>query len=160
MNDAIDIANLALGIIGTITGSIAILIHLWRLRRETPRIKVKVLQCEHDFEPKRNQISFWTKFQIKNFGDRGTSINDIDLVFISDYQEYCLRRQYFREPRKRSQRRWINPHETIDLEVDFYEEHRGLVGDRINCTFSIYHTHGAETVKTISQKRKVVIEEI
>jgi hypothetical protein len=160
MSEALDIVNLILGIIGTVTGSIAVVIHFWRLRKENPRIKVKVLKCEHDFEQRRNQISFWAEFQIKNLGDRGTSINDVDLVFISDNREHLLRRQYFRGPTETSERRWINPHETIDLETDFWEEYQGEVKENINCTFSLYHTHGKETVKITSRKRTVVIEEI
>lgn len=79
---------------------------------------------------------------------------------MSNDQEYRLKRQYFRGRREKSQRRWINPHETVNLEADFYDEYRGKVRDRINCTFIIYHTHKAETMRAISQKRKVVIEEI
>ena len=160
MSNDLSIANLVLGLIGTITGIMALFIHFWKLRKENPRIKAKVLQCEHDFEPKRNQMSFWTKFQIRNLGDRGTSINDVELVFMSNAQEYRLKRQYFRGRREKSQRRWINPHETIDLEADFYDEYRGEVRDRINCTFILYHTHKAETMRAMSQKRRVVIEEI
>lgn len=159
MTNNLSFASLVLGLIGTITGIIALFIHFWKLRKENPRIKVEVLKCEHDFEEKRNQVSFWAKFQIRNLGDRGTSINDVNLAFVSDDQEHCLKKRYFRGRREHSQRRWINPHETIDLEVDFYEKYQGQVKERINCTFSIFHTHRVETVEAISGKRKVVIEE-
>ena len=126
MTEELSFVNFVLGIIGTITGIGALIIHLLRLRKENPRIKVKVLSCEHDFEPKRNQLSFWTKFQIRNLGDRGTSLNDIDLVFISDNKRHLLKKQYFRGPVEASERKWINPRETMDLEVDFWEEYQGL----------------------------------
>lgn len=160
MTEELSIVNFVLGIIGTITGIGALIIHLLRLRKENPRIKVKVLSCEHDFEPKRNQLSFWTKFQIRNLGDRGTSLNDMDLVFISDNKRHLLKKQYFRGPVEASERKWINPRETMDLEVDFWEEYRGEVEEKINCTFSIYHTQGKETTTTVSQKRKVTVVEI
>lgn len=157
MNDAIEIANLVLGIIGTVTGSIAIFIHFWRLRRESPRLEAKVLKCEHDFTLSTSgikSISFWAEVQIKNLGDRGTSINDMDIIFEDNGNEYRLKKKYFRGLTEESKRRWINAHDIIDIEADFYETFEGNEKEQIDCTFTIYHTHGAEKVKAVSQKRK------
>ena len=149
--------NLVLGIVGTVTGIMALFIHFWRLRRERPRLETKVLQCKHDFTVSKSQIktiSFWAGFQIKNLGDRGTSINDIDLTFMDNGKEYRFKKQYFRGLRKESERRWLNAHDTIDIEADFYDTFEGNDKEQIDCTFTIYHTHGSQTAKTISQKRK------
>lgn len=153
MSEESSIVNLVLGLIGTITGIIGLFIHFWRLRKENPRIEAKLLKCEHHIEPERNQISFWVQFQIKNLGDRGTSVNDVDLVYVSDNKEHCLKKIYFR-PMEFSRRRWINPHETIDLGADYLGEYRGEVKENIDCTFLLYHTHGKETLKATSQTRK------
>jgi len=161
MSEVLDLANLVLGIIGTITGSIAIFIHFWRLRKESPRLEGEILKCEHDFAVSKSKIktvSFWVELQIKNLGDRGTSINDIDLNFEDDGQNYHLK-GYFRGNVEDSQRRWISPHETINISVDYWITFEGNDKEQIDCTFTIYHTHGSQNVKTISQKRKVTIVE-
>lgn len=158
--------NLVLGIIGTVTGIMALFIHFWRLRRENPRLATNVLKCEHDFtvsQPQTKTILFWAGFQINNRGDRGTSINDVDLVFVNKGKEYRLKKQYFRdvpikEPRyvsmKEPQRIWISPHVTIDALADFWGIYEGDDEDQIECAFTIHHTHGAERLKAISQRRK------
>jgi len=149
--------NLVLGIIGTVTGIMALFIHVWRIRKESPRLETKVLKCEHDFTVSKSQIktlSFWATFQIKNLGDRGTSINDMDIIFEDNGKEYRFKKQYFRGPREASQRRWINAHDTMDIEADFYETYEGNDKEQIDCIFTIYHTHGATKVKTVSKKRK------
>jgi hypothetical protein len=153
MSEQSSAVNLVLGIIGTITGIIGLFIHFWRFRRENPRIEVKALGCEHSIESERSQISFWATFQMKNLGDRGTSINDVDLVFVSDNKEHLLKKILFR-PMEYSQRRWIDPHETIDLGADYLGKYEGEVKEKINCTFLIYHTHGRKKIRALSQRRK------
>lgn len=148
--------NLVLGIIGTITGAIALFISYWTYRKENPRLEVSVPKCEHDFALSTSQIktiSFWVTFQIKNLGDRGTSINDVDLSFKNDGKQYRLRKKYFRGLAVESERKWINAHETMDVEADFYETYEGKQKAQIECTFSVYHTHGAKKVTIISRKR-------
>jgi hypothetical protein len=157
MSEALDIANLVLGIIGTLTGSIAVIIHIWRLRRESPRLETKVLKCEHDFTVSKSQIktiSFWAEFQMKNLGDRGTSVNDISLSFEDDGKKYQLKKRYYRGTFVESERKWINAHHTMDIEADFYDTFEGNDKEQIDCTFTIFHTHGAKNVKAVSQKRE------
>ena len=147
--------SLVLGLVGTVTGIIALFIHFWRLRRENPRIKVKVLKCEHSFDITHHKIFFWAKFELRNLGDRGTSINDIDVSFKIDNEQHRLRKKYFRgtRPSEERQRLWINPHEIIDIAADYFEDYHNSFKETIDCTFIIYHTHSSEEVKAVSQKR-------
>lgn len=148
--------NLVLGIIGTITGIMALLIHVWRMRRESPRLKAKVLKCKHDFtvsKSKIKSISFWIEVQTKNLGDRGTSINDMDIAFEDNGKTYRLKKKYFRGRLKEQNKRWINAHDTIDIEAHFYETYEGNDKEQIDCTLTVYHTHGSKDVKTLSQRR-------
>jgi hypothetical protein len=162
MTEPIEIANLVLGIIGTITGSLAMFVHYWRLRRENPRLAIEVSKCEHDFALSTYQIrtiSFWAKFQIKNQGDRGTRINDIGLVFSVDGKECRLKKQYFHGQGRETESRWIEAHDIEDIEADFWEAFEGSEKERIDCTFTIYHTHGAEEVEAVSIKRTARVVE-
>lgn len=157
MSEALDTANLVLGIIGTVTGSIAVIIHIWRLRKENPHIETKALKCEHDYAVSLSgirTISFWTDFMIRNVGDRGTSINDMDLDFEDNGQKHHLKKQYFRDRPVAEKRIWISPHETLDLSADFYQNFQGNEKEKVDCHFTVYHTHGADNIKVVSQKRK------
>jgi len=158
MSETLDIANLVLGIIGTVTGSIAVIIHIWRLRKENPRLEMKVLKCEHDYAVSTTSsaitISFWTDFMIRNVGDRGTSINDMDLDFQENGQKYHLKKQHFWAGQAGGERIWISPHETLDLSTNFYQTFQGKEKETIDCHFIVYHTHGAENIKAVSQRRK------
>jgi hypothetical protein len=159
MSEQFSIVNLVLGIIGTITGIIALFISYWTFRKESPHLETKLLKCEHDFAISKSQaktISFWTEFQIKNLGDRGTTVNDIGLTFVDDGKEYNFKKQYYRGRygTGETQRKWINAHETMSVEADFFEPYEGNERDQIECTFTLYHTHGAEHVESISHKKR------
>jgi len=163
MSEALAIVNLVLGIIGTITGSIAVFVHYWRLKRENPHLEIRISSFEHDFAISKSQIktiSFWASLQVKNLGDRGTSINDVDLSFVSDRKKYTLKKRLFIERPAQHQRIWINPHETLDISTDFWTDYDGEERERFDCTLTIYHTHGSKEIKSVSQKREQQTKEI
>jgi hypothetical protein len=149
--------NLVLGIIGTVTGVIGLFVSYWIYRREKPSLEIKVLKCEHDFTVSKEQvksISFWTDFLIKNKGDRGTTMIDMELAFEVAGQQYELKKQYYRDRYVNEKRIWISPHETLDLSTGFWGAFTGSDEEQIDCTFTIYHTHGAERMRAVSQRRK------
>jgi type II restriction/modification system DNA methylase subunit YeeA len=150
--------NIALGIIGTVTGAIALFISFWTLRKEKPRLKIRILNLEHDFAVSHSQIktiSFWVMFQIRNLGDRGTSINDTELAFIDDGKQHSLKKEYWKGYAHESERRnWINAHETKEMKDDLYGRFDGNEKERMDCVFTIYHTHGALHVDAVSERRK------
>jgi len=149
--------NLVLGIVGTVTGISALFISYWTYRKENPHLKVSVLKCEHDFtlsEGLAVTLTFWTGFEIKNTGDRGTSINDIGLLFRTDGLEYEWKKKYFRGPKVVSEKRWLEAHDTLKVEADFYDTYVGEEEEQIDCTFTIYHTHSSEKIRVISHRRR------
>lgn len=157
MSDVSSTLSLILGIIGTLTGSIAVFIHWWRLRIEQPRLDTSVLKCEHAFgvsESGVKTIAFWTNFRIKNRGDRGTGIFDVDLDFEDNEQKHHLRKQYFRDRPVEEEGVWISPHDVLNLTTDFWQTYQGNEKEKIDIHLTIHHTHGAENVKAVSQKRK------
>ncbi len=152
--------NLVLGIIGTVTGIIALFISWWTLRRERPRLKVSVQSCEHHFTnpaPSLKNVSFWVKFQIRNVGDRGTTIIDVGLT-LDDYWEKGHFKKLFwyaNEKLIEDGKIWLNAHDVVDIRADFVAiDYPSEDKDLLGCTFVIYHTHGAKTVEYMSQKRK------
>ena len=149
-----DIVNLTLGIVGTIAGVVSLSVHLWRLRRENPRLDLKALNSEHNFQKETNVLSFWSEIEVRNLGDRGTNILGMDLMFEYNNKEYALKMTNQEQNTENSSIKWIRPHETLrTLQVAFTKfETKPL--NNIYCTFTIYHTHGTEKIKAKPQKRE------
>jgi hypothetical protein len=142
-----------LGLIGTITGIMAIIISVYTYRKENPNLKVSVLGCQHKFTVSTSQIkmiSFFAEFHIKNIGDRGTRINDIGLLFKVGEKEYSLKKAGFWN--MTSESKWIEAHDNINLEGNFSIQYTSDEKDRLNCDFTIYHTHNPCKVKAVSVK--------
>jgi hypothetical protein len=148
-----DIVNLTLGIIGTIAGVVSLTVHLWRLQRENPRLTIRVLRCEHSFEKETKALSFWSEMELRNLGDRGTDVLGTDLRFEEDEKEYTLKMSNQEPVIEDDLIRWIRPHETIRTVQTTFLKFEGAPKEQIDCTFTIYHTHGAEKIKAKSQKR-------
>ena len=147
-----DIVNLTLGIVGTIAGVVSLSVHLWRLKRENPRLAINVLKCEHDFEKETKALSFWNEIEVRNLGDRGTNILGIDMKFRAKEKEYTLKMSNQEPELGNDTIRWIRPHETIRTFQTSFTKFECKPDEQIDCLFIVYHTHGAEKIKFKSQK--------
>jgi hypothetical protein len=148
-----DILNLTLGIIGTIAGIVSLSVHLWRLRRENPRLTMRVLNCEHHFEKETKAFSFWSEMELRNLGDRGTDILGIDVKFKDKEKDYTLKMSNQEPVVEVDSIKWIRPHETIRTFQTAFIKFEGIPEEQIDCNFTIYHTHGAEKLRAKSYKR-------
>ena len=142
-----------LGLIGTLTGVVAIVISILVYRKENPNLKINVINCQHKFmvsTSKIKTIDFFAEFHINNVGDRGTRINDIELSFKVGEKEYHMKKSGFWN--RTSESIWIEAHDNIDLDANFYIKYESDEKDRLNCIFTIYHTHNPCKVKAVSEK--------
>jgi hypothetical protein len=149
--------NTVLGILGILTGTIALFISWWNLRKERPRLRITVLKCEHSIKLQTNQvrtITFWVEIQIKNIGDRHTSVYDMSLAFQDNGNKYSFKKDYFRDMPPQEQRILIPAHDVVNVAADFYQRYQGNDKEQFGCTLAIYHTHKTEVVKTVSQRVK------
>lgn len=140
--------NLALGIIGTITGVIALLVSYWTYRNAKPRLVVTAKRAEHIIDKKfPKRIGFTFVFTINNHGDRGTTLNEIEMSYVDNGKVHSQKKEIkdgyamlINDVRKVN----VNPHETIDrlilFDDDSIEEPPKVTMDY---SFIIYHTHGA-----------------
>jgi hypothetical protein len=151
--------NLALGIIGTLTGAIALIISYITYRREKPNLKIEVLESKYNFThnpSEKTHINFWTKFQVRNLGDRGTRIYDIGLSFRVDSKDYSLKKEfYLRVPLKRMEAKqagtiWLGAHDRKCFQGQFVQEYDSTEKEQIDCIFTIWHTHGSQDAKFTS----------
>jgi hypothetical protein len=138
--------TLVLGIIGTVTGAIALFISAWTYRNEAPHLKVTVKECKHKItlaaDATNKTLYFWVTLLIKNQGDRGTRITDANISFNLGGKDYCFRKKYFRGTKPDAESRWVEAHDTIELSVDFYELYDGEEKNEIECKLTLFHTHG------------------
>jgi hypothetical protein len=142
-----------LGLIGAITGILAIIISIYTYRKENPNLRVTVTGCQHKFEVSTSNIKtirFFSEFHINNVGDRGTRISDIGLWFKVGEKEYCLKKTGFWNMTDES--KWIEAHDNVDLEANFSIEYTSDEKDQLDCYFTIYHTHNPCKVKAVSIK--------
>jgi hypothetical protein len=145
-----------LGIIGTITGTIAIIISYWAYRKERPNLKVELVDSSHNFNPSANgeHINFWLKCRVKNLGDRGTRINDIGVKFTLNNTEVILKAEEIREllpsGNYKSGPKWLDAHDSVNILSSFYQPYRGERKETIDCTFMLFHTHGLYAFETTS----------
>jgi hypothetical protein len=150
--------NLILGLIGTVTGSIARIISYMTYRKDKPRLKVIVTDCIHNFNDALTHINLWANFQIQNQGDRGTRISDLSLSFTINKKGHTLKKQNLGETRGGSVTSvWIEAHDTESFTAYFSENFESNLMEKlesIDCTFTIYHTHEPLTIKTTSKFRE------
>jgi hypothetical protein len=153
MSDNISTVNFVLGIVGTITGAIALFISYWAFKKENPKLEIRTVKCEHSVRVSTKNIktlSFWTQLEVKNVGDRGTSINDAQIEFEDSGKKYIFKKQYFEDATSRNV--WINPHETTYIGVQFWGAFDGADLENLNCTLKVYHTHGCRNVTVTSRR--------
>ena len=84
----------------------------------------------------------------------GTNILGIDLMFKYKEKEYTLKMTSQEHDIENNVIKWIRPHETIRILQIAFTKFETKPTNIIECTFTLYHTHGAENIKTKSQKRE------
>jgi hypothetical protein len=148
--------TLVLGIVGTVTGAIALFISAWTYRKEAPHLKASVTECKHKItlsaDAKSKTLYFWATLLIKNRGDRGTRITDSKISFSVGDKDYCYSKKYFRGIKPDTESKWVEAHDTIELSADFYEVYDGEEKNQIKCQLTLFHTHGitkADVTSTI-----------
>jgi len=156
----LDLANLILGIIGTGTGIIALLIHFFRLRWERPRLQGEIIECFHQFGTKNDgstpAIFVKPTFKLTNLGDRGTNISDIHISFTVGHKRYSSKETVYIHLltfEEIKDRRWIEAHEIVQVKPVFEIAYDGPLNDSIKCFFTLFHAHGKLTIKGNSKKK-------
>ena len=152
--------ELILGIIGTATGVLGLLIHFVRLRKEKPDLKTEVTNCWHYTERNRNRpptFRLELGFRIKNTGHYGTTLSKIEAVFHDSGKEYLMdsdlfqtEQEYPLTPTLPVENLLIQPHRTTDTGSVFRLKGAVIEQKVLKCSFILYHTHGKETFKVTS----------
>src|SRR4030067_1522698 len=84
--------NLTLGIVGTLTGGFALFISFLTYYYDKPRLSVDVKRFEHKQIGNTPEIeNFYIVLDIKNYGNRSTTLNEIELSFTDDGKVYSAK---------------------------------------------------------------------
>lgn len=144
--------ELVLGIIGTVTGVLSLVIHYVRLQREKPNIKPEVTECEHYLERRKDgQPTFHLilDLRIKNKGNQGTTLNKIEASFYDKQKRHLVESDLFQaldtvilRPALPVENLWIGPHKTINTRCRFISEGEVIKQRVLECSFILHHTHG------------------
>lgn len=149
--------ELILGFIGTITGIIGLLLHYITFQKEKPRLKFELTKCEHSFYPARSHFRLDSVFRVRNVGDRGTTITKAGLSFKLDEKIYSVPYHCFITfpGANLVLSLWIDAHETIDEFLTIFEiKGETITQESLDCTFTLYHTHGKETIRGTSTSKQ------
>ena len=144
--------ELILGIIGTVTGILALVIHIIKLSREKPHLQVELIDCHHLFNPEKEPSTRWIMyffphFRIANLGDRSTTVSNIEVLFKINDKEYSTPKgaNYLSPTR-------IDAHDTVDIQPQIYSYDETIKEQKlIDAVFTIHHTHGKEKIKCTSE---------
>jgi len=137
--------DLILGLIGTITGVISLVIHVLKWRRERPDIEISdelmMLQYLDD------EFISNLDFKINNIGERDTTIYRINVIFgpvVEVFEELRHLKAYssLDNPTNRKDTLSFNFTKVVEYEVDGPVEY---FTEREELTIVILHTHGIYT---------------
>ena len=139
-----------MGVVGTTAGILALVVHLWRLKREKPDLMIKVLSCNHAYDRETQALSFLSQLEIRNIGDRGTNILGVDIKFDYKKAEYGMKTFNQDDEMGNSNLKWIRPHETIKTIQSSLTRFDTVPQKQIQCMFTVYETHGTKQIEATS----------
>ena len=164
--------ELVLGIIGTVTGILGLIIHYTRLRKEKPNLETEITYCLHLFhmDNLHPNLRFKVWFRINNKGDRGTTIHEVDLLSEPGGHECPTKGILFHlvgTERLSIGRIRVEANETTEFVVYFIESEEWMRPyatkeksiESIDCKFIIHHTYGKEDVigsSRIGKKKEIM----
>lgn len=151
-----------LGLIGAITGVLALLISYRTYANARPKLNVTVKKCEHLYdkltEEKSEKIIINTQLSISNVGDRRTTLNETEIQFVHEGKNYAFKKDFQRtvydddNDELGFSKISIDPHETINEYLYFDGMVEGIEQEKIECNFKIFHTHGEYSFKATSER--------
>jgi len=170
MSEFLNLLPLILGIIGTATGASAIVFSYLNYIYQKPNLDVKVKSFLHNYQksemfPPDMEILFFPILEIKNKGDRGTTMSKIELSFIDDGKKYVSYNPTYGKKSEiadswgktieQVEFRWITPSETICLNPVFVEWSKEFIPkETIDCILTVFSTRKNYKVKITSKKVK------
>jgi len=143
--------ELILGIVGTLTGILGLVIHLTRIMRERPQLKVEIVRCQHHVatyktggQSKKVGTLIEVEMRVHNRGDWDTTLNDAQIL-IKDYRSG--------KEKLKTGGIEVPGHTTRVLEHSFSVPGIEISDSSADCVFILYHTHGKQRVTAVSNLR-------
>lgn len=134
---------LVLGVIGTTTGVLALILHFLRFRRERPDLKVDVIDCRHRASAQVS-TNLNIKYTVHNKGDRGTQLYRIE-ASATDFKG-----KKHHVSKELSQH--INASDSLTLSDSLFFKPHFQYREIMNCSFKLHHTHGKFQFKCESKE--------
>lgn len=110
------------------------------------------------------ELRFTTVLEIRNCGDKGTTLSDIELSYFDNGKKYVLKNEMYGKQTEGTdswgekiiqvERRWVNSFETLKVNPTFVEfmGNRKDQKEEIDCVFTFISTYKNYEAKFTSKK--------
>lgn len=145
--------ELILGVYASIISSLTFILYFIKLRREKPQLAISFVECLHTYS--KPAITDWLlyfrpRIRIDNTGDRGTTVSKVEIMFNLNNKEFTEIVEG-----DSLQNNKIGASSTLDLNPLIYSYDDTILEfkkqERIECTFTLFHTHGKVTIEGTSK---------
>ncbi|MCW3977627.1 MAG: hypothetical protein NWE77_06820 [Candidatus Bathyarchaeota archaeon] len=145
--------TLIIAVYGSVIGTFSLFLYFIKLRREKPHLTISTVKCSHTYTKasvKAEILWFNPLIRIENTGDRGTTVSKVELAFRLNNTKFieCTEGGSLGDNR-------IKAHGTLDLRPTIKSYNDAILDfkkqERIECAFTLFHTHGKKTRKSISE---------
>jgi len=128
-------------------------------RRQEPRLTIEVKKCIHNYKevkPNVKELVIYSFFQISNKGDRRTKLLKVQFVYWIVGKKHKLRTAFIENNQVIPEStKWVEAHDIINVGTYSAETTANGEKEKIECIFTIFHTHGAKEVKTTSIRQEL-----
>lgn len=144
-----DIQQLTIAIVGTALTTITVIVLIWRLTREKPRLKIEVISCQHKVRADNKATLLGLKFRVHNEGDKATTLTQLD-VKLSDVTGYG-------HAATKELKTDVEAHKSTETVTPlFLFEPPFQYGTVLQCAFALHHTHGKKSFVASSKESNEV----
>jgi hypothetical protein len=151
--------TIILGVVGTLTGGFALIISGLTYYYDKPHLSIDVKRFEHTQMGNTLMINdFYIVFDVKNSGNRSTTLNELELSFVDSKNVYSTREEIqeglYTDPIRGMIKVDIEAGKTKERTLFFNSAHFELkqIMEEIPCHLTLYHTYKAVKFNAISKR--------
>lgn len=142
--------QLVIAVVGTALTTISVVILIWRLTREKPRLEVEVISCQHKVRSDHKATIVGLKFRVHNKGDKATTLTRLDTKLSDTMGDEHTGTKELKTD--------IESHRSTEILAPLFLFQPPFQYPIIlACTFTLHHTHGRMSFKRDSQESDEVL---
>jgi len=137
--------QLIIAVVGTALTTILVVIGVWQLTREKPKLEVEVISCQHKVRSDNKATILGLKFRVHNKGDKATTLTRLDTKFLDVRGDEHSGTKELKTD--------VEAHRSTEVLAPwFLFEPPFQYAVVLPCLFTLHHTHGKKSFKKSSQE--------